>query len=54
VPEEEIIPKKVEEDRRMKGKKNKKVRNTNYVFCLYILIEGCTNPWRDVAVATVL
>ena len=35
VPEEENILKKVKE---MKGKKNKKGRNTNYMFCLYILI----------------
>ena len=54
MPEEENIPKKVEGDRRMKGKKTKKGRYANYMFCLHILIKGYTNPWRDVAVATVL
>jgi hypothetical protein len=38
----------------MKGKKTKKGRNANHVFCLCILIEGCTYRWRDVAVVTVL
>jgi hypothetical protein len=37
VPKEENIPKKVEEGRGIKGKKNKKGRNTKYIFCLYIL-----------------
>jgi hypothetical protein len=43
VPEEENIPKKVEEDSRMKGTTDKKGRNTNYMFCLHIIIEGCTD-----------
>jgi hypothetical protein len=37
VPEEDNIPKKVEEGRRLKGKKNKKGRNTKYVYSVCML-----------------